>query len=589
MWTQVVGVTALVGAWYGQRASAQETFTETVYAAVVFTYHGEQTPLISPSANVLTPLGAQQLMSAGSFLRARYVNPMPVANTSTGSNSAIQGLAQDQLNNSQLYIISPGIEYISASAQAFFQGLYPPLEGSDNITDTSAAATLANGSTIQSPLQGYQYPQVYAITEVDPDLVWIMGDLNCPEYDLSGAEYYSTPDFVQTQTGSGSLYNSLVPGIIGNDTLDVPVGYFNAFDVFDYVNYGYTHDTAIHNSITAFDLAQLRTLADQQQYALNGNLSASGLVEGDMIRAIAGRALAAKVKGLLLDTIESQGSQEILSLLFGDYQPFVAFFALALLPSINADFYGLPAFGSSMVFELFSTDNNTAYPAESDLNVRFLFRNGTDDSAEMLSYPLFGRGPDETDMTWQDFSDGLDQFALESVGDWCDTCNSQEYFCAIWGTTDSAFNIGSSPSSSGECSSASHAVTPPVAGVIGAAVTLAVLILTAAVCILLFGVRFHRVTKRRSELGGFKGSEKLASDADLTLTGAAAAPGTAARGHERSGSWELKNSEAGGAAVPAAGAGLQSDGSAHPGRRVDDQDDPSVNPFAQPVGVDESV
>ena len=64
-----------------------------------------------------------------------------------------------------------------------------------------------------------------------------------------------------------------------------------------------------------------------------------------------------------------------------------------------------------------------------------------------------------------------------------------------------------------------------------------------------FGVRFHRVTpaktSKKEGLGGFKGSQKLASDRDLTLPkGGAVVNGASidrpGMGHERTGSWELK-------------------------------------------------
>ena len=77
-------------------------------------------------------------------------------------------------------------------------------------------------------------------------------------------------------------------------------------------------------------------------------------------------------------------------------------------------------------------------------------------------------------------------------------------------------------------------------------------------------MRFHRVQRRpKSELGGFKGSNKLASDADVanlakagalpagvasfgaTNTAGAGAGGDGRIRHERVGSWELRQKEFG--------------------------------------------
>ncbi|KAF7921346.1 hypothetical protein EAE99_007654 [Botrytis elliptica] len=66
----------------------------------------------------------------------------------------------------------------------------------------------------------------------------------------------------------------------------------------------------------------------------------------------------------------------------GSYNTFLAFFALTNLITLAStnNFTGLPNYASSMVFELFSESDSSsrAFPAAENLNVRFLFRNGTD-------------------------------------------------------------------------------------------------------------------------------------------------------------------------------------------------------------------
>ena len=90
-------------------------------------------------------------------------------------------------------------------------------------------------------------------------------------------------------------------------------------------------------------------------------------------------------------------------------------------------------------------------------------------------------------------------------------------------------------------------VSPVVAGVIGAIVTLAVAGIIFGLVMFFAGVRFHR---RKSELRNYKGNQKLASDTDLVIpkggavVGAAVeTPGSPRGGHERVGSWELKHKE----------------------------------------------
>ena len=558
--------------------AAQDTYTETVHAAVVFTRYGEQTPFILPAPPSLTPLGAQQLSAAGSFLRSRYIEPAPsIVNTSAPS-TPIAAISPFIINNTQVYALAPGEEYVSNSAQAFVQGLYPPLNVSANVTAETSMTALANGSAVENPLGGYQYPNIYTVTSLDPNAVWITGDVNCPQYSLSGASYFETQEFIDTQNSTRSFYQGLESSILNGVFETDEVGYYNAFDIFDFVNYEYNHNSTVAKNLSSSDLAELRILSDRMEFAMNGNLSVSGWTRGDMIRAIAGRTLAARIAGLLTNNIQSSGVTEILSVMFGSYEPFLAFFSLAQLPQVSGSFNGLPDFGSSMVFELFSVGNATSFPPESDLMVRFLFRNGTSDTEDLISYPLFGRGHSESDMTWTDFMSGMNNIMLNDVGSWCDTCGSQEYFCAVYGS-GGKFNA-TGPSGSG--SRKSNQMSNQVAGVIGAAVTLGVLMISVAAAMLFGGMRFHRSPKRRSELGGFKGGEKLASDADLTSD--KAADPSSGKGHERVGSWELKDNNS---HNPNFGS-LHADSSAHPGRRVDD-DDVGVNPFAEPVKVEDRV
>jgi len=258
--------------------------------------------------------------------------------------------------------------------------------------------------------------------------------------------------------------------------------------------------------------------------------------------------------------------------LFGDLEPFISFFALSDLSDVSGNFKELPEFGSTMVFELFSVDlQGSSYPSENDLWVRFLFRNGTSNGQDLVQYPLFGQGRGNADMKWTDFRDQMAKIMVPRVGEWCDTCLSMSSFCAFYGNLSYA---------EGDDSASHGRVTPPIAGVIGAVVTLGIVGIVMA-ALFFSGIRFNRSSsKRRSELGGFKGGQKLASDADLT-SGKAPTGAGASRGHERVGSWELGESKA-----EEHGFGsLQ-----RPPRSLPPHDDDlTVNPFSEPVKVDDRV
>jgi hypothetical protein len=98
-------------------ATAQEEHI-TTWSSISMVYHGEKTPYLLPSPYKLTPLGAAQLYNTGSFLRSRYING------TTGS--VVNGMQSSAINNAQIYALGMDDAFVSASAMAFMQGLYPP-------------------------------------------------------------------------------------------------------------------------------------------------------------------------------------------------------------------------------------------------------------------------------------------------------------------------------------------------------------------------------------------------------------------------------------------------------------------------------
>lgn len=428
------------------------------------------------------------------------------------------------------------------------------------------------------------------------------GSLDCPAWDYATDEYTTTQQFGAIQQASKSTYGQ-VGGPLLSDVLPSEAwDYVNAYAIYDYVNYHATHNATfaallsdpsfIANSNTNY-LSALRYLADEQQYAQLGNLSAYNNLTTDStalpggisgsISTIAGNMLLAKMLTQLQVAIETQGEYYKLSLLFGDFQPLVSLFALTSLPTLNSNFYGLPEFASTAVFELFSMTNGTnmAFPnTTDDLWVRFYFRNGTDSDEPFQSYPLFGQGPSETDMRWDDFVGEMASLVMPNVGDWCTQCGAGNIFCAAWNGSDAATSSSSSSSTDRHHGD----LSPAVAGVVGAIVALVVAGLLFGLSMLLGGVRLHRNKSHKQELGGFKGSAKLASDRDLTMPKGGAVIGatverspTAAGGHERVGSWEMKDAE------------MSRQVDRRPSFEEEEEEARRVNPFADPVKPDERV
>ena len=443
-----------------------------------------------------------------------------------------------EIDNSQILVQSPTDEFIATSAQAFMQGLYPPVDNERDPLILNAEYLLANGSNVQYPLGGFQYANVYTASPWDPNSIWLSGADNCPTYLNSSQGYFTSPQYLKTASATQSFYAKLDPEIFtGTDTLaSSQVNYHNAYYIYDYLNYGLTHNSSIQSRLSSDDLFQARTLADDAEFALYGNISAD-----NGIRTIGGQTLAAYILSLLISSIENHGQSNKLNLLFTSFEPMISLAALTGLPNMFTQFFGIPALGSSMVFEMFSitNDSSSTYPDPSDLYVRFLFRNGTNSNKNLDVYPIFGRSRSSNQMSLGDFVTSMESVMLSDVGNWCTICSSSIIFCAAF--TDSASTNSTDSSTNTPPKKSSPATHPAIAGIIGALIALVLAASTLATAMFFFGIRFNQQrTKRRSDLGGFKGAEKLASDQDLSIVKASGVGAkTAGKGHERIGSWEL--------------------------------------------------
>jgi hypothetical protein len=359
----------------------------------------------------------------------------------------------------------------------------------------------------------------------------LQGSVACTQYGMSGNAWRDENKqnglWNQTLYFYQRLWSTTFAG-----TLPMSMANYDyAYDLYDFAAYHYNHNKTIRATLQPEELKMLGMLADNQQFSLNGNLSASGLQQGDRIRAIAGRTLAQKMVDQLQMHIATGGRTNKLSLLFGSFEPMLAFFALSGLsngPS-GTVFQSIPAPGSAMVVELFSIGSDTSsFPSTNDLWVRFMFRNGTESQMPFREYSLFNLGNSRSQIKWDEFTRNIAQFSIYDVPSWCNACGSSTVFCMALGNSMG----GGSPSVSiGQATSSR--ISPPIAGLIGAVVALAVTGLIAAAVVLLFGFRIHRKEAGpKGNLGGFKGPEKMQADNDVVVTK------TGAR-HERTGSWEL--------------------------------------------------
>lgn len=408
--------------------------------------------------------------------------------------------------------MAPDQPLLVTSGQVFLQGLYPP-------QTYAKPSALANGEIIQDPVNGLQFTTLHTMATTDPNTIWLKADDGCPNYVEQSNGYLNSPEFLRLQAGSQSFYNSLKKDYLNGVFRDEEIGYQGAYSIFDYINVGSVHNVTIASKYSRGELSKLKILADRHEWAMNGNASSE-----HPALTIAGKAMAYKVAERLAVNLQTAGEQNKFTLMVSSYDAFLGFFGNAGLSAYSPDFMGLPNYAASMVFEMFSTEDLPAgdYPSESDLRVRFLFRNGTENGVPLSTFPIFGR----TELSWKEFNEKIDEFAVKDVAQWCEICGASESFCpansqgstidgdGISGVETVSTNIGEVDTHVDTASGDdSQPLSPGVAGAVGAVGAIALILLGLGVAMAVFGVRFGRTRKATTERD-FNG-EKLPSETDL--------------------------------------------------------------------------
>ncbi|KAJ1337203.1 lysosomal acid phosphatase [Microdochium nivale] len=409
---------------------------ETVLGVTVFSRHGDRTSKHYPGY-ALTNLGFQQNHQVGEAYREIYL--------AANSSKHILGISGDKYVPAQLYASAPDQAVLLNTATAFLQGLYPPLAG-------------GNGTADSAPLDGYQYVVLHGENTDSPQTIWLKGDESCPAAVSAQKSYFQTATFRNLEAATKDFYAGLWDLVSGvYDYKPSSMSYKNAYDIFDLVNVASIHNQSFP-SIKPGDLDQLRYLADSWEAGQNIDTT------GSDSRSIGGKTLAGAILRQLNQTVTSSGKLKF-SLFAGSYDTFMAFFGLAGLTEVSNDFYGLPDYASTMSFEVFTADNVTAFPGSSDdLQVRFLFRNGSDAGAPLAQFPLFGQP--KSGMSWSTFVSEMQKRAITDVQSWCSMCGSTEAFCSAGGA--------SAAGNSSEGASNGPGISTTVAGVVGAMVALGV-------------------------------------------------------------------------------------------------------------------
>ncbi|KAJ3556948.1 hypothetical protein NM688_g1743 [Phlebia brevispora] len=229
---------------------------------VIWARHGDregfyQDPVTyTASETAITPLGEVQELQLGQFLHSTYLDPT--------SDSYI-GTSFPLFNQTQVQVRADASDegfVILDSAQAVVQGLWP--------NTTINNVTLANGSTIVSPMSGYQYIPIESV-EADED-VSLEGFTDCNTQATRTTQFYNSAGFQQVANESAAFLNSLPPFLDGR-----PVTLENMFNIWDYMNVQSIHNQTFFNRLPNGYLAEARALANYHEYGVFSDQSFNGI------------------------------------------------------------------------------------------------------------------------------------------------------------------------------------------------------------------------------------------------------------------------------------------------------------------------
>ncbi|KAJ4184209.1 hypothetical protein NW767_002347 [Fusarium falciforme] len=451
---------------------------EDVLGIYVFHRHGDRTAKAWKPVN-LTALGADEVHSSGEWYRDTYVD--------NDASRKIKGLSSDTAVLSQLDVTAPVDAVLQNSALVFLQGLYPPAKRIE---------TLANGTKVEAPLSGYQYIPVNSVANAasakdSENSAWLQGNSGCTNAEVSSNAYLSSTEYKASYQGSLDFYKDLLP-VINGTYGEANATFKNAYSIFDLINVARIHNSSIpsDNLLNKPTLDRLYNLASVHEWNLAYNKT-------DASRAVAGAVLAGQILESLEPLANGQPGHPKFNIQFGAYGTFMAFFGSAGLDKASSDFLGICDYASSMAIELVT---NATKPTVDDVKVRFYFANGTAAENTPKLFPLFGQK--EETLSWKDFKTGMSKFAIEDDAEWCKLCGNSDGACSGNGTS-----TPSSDSDSDSGSGSGNGISKAVAGVIGALVTLAVILGIELLVLLLGGLRLVKkstLAAARSANGGVK-------------------------------------------------------------------------------------
>ncbi|GAB5590711.1 hypothetical protein Unana1_05611 [Umbelopsis nana] len=372
-----------------------------VIATFILARHGDRTANygnpwnFTEAADELTPLGKNMLYNQGQFIRSVYLDS--ASTTMVKNISSIYSM-------SQVSTLSSDNEVILASASAFLQGVFPPTL---NSTDPSMSSTLANGTTVYTPLGGYQYIPIN--TMPDASDIALDGWVDCTAMKQGFATFQNSQAWSDKQTETQAFFDNLSPFLGGR-----PSNLANVYSIYDYLNYQYTYNSSVTQQLGQSNFLYLKSLANWYEYNTYGG-------NYDSINTIAGATFASQLWKDINTTITSNTKSPKFTYYADGFQTFISFFDLYNLTNTNPEFQSITEFGSALVFEI-SSQSNAESIQFSDYAVRMLYKNGTDAGTPLVPYGLFGMS--SGGMPLDLFMSNISARSVNNLTSWCTLCGN---------------------------------------------------------------------------------------------------------------------------------------------------------------------
>ncbi|TFY56646.1 hypothetical protein EVJ58_g7511 [Rhodofomes roseus] len=389
------------------------------------------------------------------------------------------------LSQVQVYADNSGEgSVIMDSAAALVQGLW-------QATDLQNT-TLANGSTIISPLGGYQYVPINSVSP-NEDITLDSTD-QCKAFTTHTTTVYNSSIFQAKQEEAASFFSELSP-YVGGRSLELD----NMWNIYDYMNVQSIHNTTFAAALPSEYLAQARDLVDWQQYQVFTDPSFDGI--GNI-------GFRTMLPGILNSFKQFQNASTGLKLSYYaiSYKPFLGLFNMTGIVNDGQVPQAVVDYAGTTVFELRQPSSG------SEPTVRLLFKNGTaatEYSPVTMSFSGWNGAQSGTDVPLSTFVSAFAPAAINSTLDWCQACGTTtERGCAV------ALAAAAETASSG----GHQKISKVGAGFLGAGLTAAVFLMALGVLaflgVLTVGGRRWR---RKRAASGSKEKIRSASGGDVEL------------------------------------------------------------------------